>query len=70
MKIPVACASCGKRYEVDGAHAGKRAKCAACGERMIIPDDHQAAQPLVSEPDALSISTWLMAASNRASSRR
>ena len=35
MKIPVTCVRCGKRYEVDGAYAGRKGKCAACGERII-----------------------------------
>ena len=37
MKIPVTCSRCGKRYEVECAYAGKKGKCAACGERMMIP---------------------------------
>jgi hypothetical protein len=49
MKIPVTCASCGKRYEVDDAYAGKRGKCAACGARMTIPGEEHSAS---SEPDA------------------
>jgi hypothetical protein len=52
MKIPVTCARCGKRYEVDGAYAGKRGKCATCGERMTIPDDDQAAAISPPESDA------------------
>ena len=52
MKISVTCVRCGKRYEVDGAYAGKKGKCAACGERMIIPNGEPAGAPAVSEPDA------------------
>ena len=52
MKIPVTCASCGKRYEVDGAYAGKRGKCANCGARMTIPGEDHAATSPPSEPDA------------------
>jgi DNA-directed RNA polymerase subunit RPC12/RpoP len=52
LKIAVKCARCGKRYEVDGAYAGKKGKCAACGERMMIPSEDQAASPNPSEPDA------------------
>ena len=52
MKIPVSCVRCGKRYEVDGAYAGKKGKCAACGERMMIPDMQPAASPAPPEPDA------------------
>ena len=54
MKIPVTCASCGKRYEVDGAYAGKRGKCAACGARMAIPGGEHSAS---SEPDAYQLDT-------------
>jgi len=52
MKIPVICARCGKRYEVDRAFAGKTGKCATCGARMTIPDEDQAASVGSSEPDA------------------
>ena len=52
MRIPVTCASCGKRYEVDGAYAGKRGKCASCGARMTIPGENQAPTAPPSEPDA------------------
>jgi hypothetical protein len=52
MKIPVICASCGKRYEVDGAYAGKRGKCAACGARMTIPNEDHTADSPPSDPDA------------------
>jgi hypothetical protein len=52
MKIRVTCASCGKQYEVDGAFAGKRGKCAACGARMTIPGEDHAASSPPSEPDA------------------
>jgi hypothetical protein len=52
MKIPVTCANCGKRYEVDGAYAGKRGKCAACGARMTFPTDDRPASPAPSEPEA------------------
>jgi hypothetical protein len=52
MKIPVTCERCGKRYEVDGAYAGKRGKCAACGERMTIPGADYTAFSPPAEPDA------------------
>jgi hypothetical protein len=52
MKIPVTCPHCGKRYEVDEAHAGKRGKCANCSERMTIPGDAKAASPPTSETEA------------------
>jgi hypothetical protein len=52
MKIPVTCASCGKRYEVDDAYAGKRGKCAACGARMTIPGEEHSASSEPSELDA------------------
>ncbi len=52
MKIPVTCTSCGKRYKVDGAFAGKRGKCASCGARMTIPGQHHAASSPPAEPDA------------------
>jgi hypothetical protein len=51
MKIPITCTRCGKRYEVDTAFAGKRGKCASCGERMTIPDNDKAA-PSQPESDA------------------
>ena len=54
MKIPVTCATCGKRYEVDDAYAGKRGKCAACGARMAIPGGEHSAS---SEPDAYQLDT-------------
>jgi DNA-directed RNA polymerase subunit RPC12/RpoP len=52
LKIPVTCVRCGKRYEVDGVYAGKKGKCAACGERMMIPAMEPAGAPDASEPDA------------------
>jgi hypothetical protein len=52
MKIPVTCESCGKRYEVDGAYAGKRGKCATCGARMTIPGEDHATSAPATEPDA------------------
>ncbi len=52
MKIPVTCARCGKRYEVDGAYAGKKGKCATCGERMMIPAANQPPAPAPPESDA------------------
>ena len=47
--IPITCTRCGKRYEVDAAFAGKRGKCASCGERMTIPDNDQTA---LSQPES------------------
>jgi DNA-directed RNA polymerase subunit RPC12/RpoP len=52
MRIQITCARCGKRYEVDGAFAGKRGKCAACGARVMIPGDDQVVTPPSPEPDA------------------
>ena len=37
MTIPVACAGCHRRYEVDERFAGKTIKCAYCGQPMPIP---------------------------------
>jgi DNA-directed RNA polymerase subunit RPC12/RpoP len=42
MKIPVTCTRCGKRYEVEQAHAGKSGTCASCGQRMTIPPKGEA----------------------------
>jgi DNA-directed RNA polymerase subunit RPC12/RpoP len=50
MRIQFTCSRCGKRYEVDGALAGKRGKCATCGSRLMIPGDDQVVSP--PEPDA------------------
>ncbi len=55
MKIPVTCGRCGKQYEVDGAYAGKKGKCAACGERMMIPAPQHGDFPAATEPDAYSL---------------
>jgi DNA-directed RNA polymerase subunit RPC12/RpoP len=52
MRIQITCARCGKRYEVDGAFAGKRGKCATCGARVMIPGDDQVVSLLPPEPDA------------------
>jgi hypothetical protein len=49
MKIPITCTRCGKQYEVDETFAGKRGKCASCGERMTIPDYDRAA---ASQPES------------------
>jgi hypothetical protein len=37
MTIPVACAGCHRRYEVDERFAGKTVKCAYCGQPLPIP---------------------------------
>lgn len=37
MKIAFACEGCGKRYEVDGSKAGRRGRCANCGNEMTVP---------------------------------
>jgi hypothetical protein len=37
MTITFACPGCAKRYEVDTAMAGKRAKCKQCGHAMTVP---------------------------------
>src|SRR5436309_8035164 len=50
MKIPVVCQGCGKRHEVDEAHAGKRGKCTRCGQVMAIPRAAPAAPPPPGEP--------------------
>jgi hypothetical protein len=57
MKIPVTCKSCGKRYEVDGTYAGKRGKCANCGERMMIPGEDQPHDPLLPGANAYQLDT-------------
>src|SRR5882757_6543538 len=50
MGILFACEGCGKRYEVDEAHAGKRGKCSGCGRPMIVPLEVPAG-PAEPEPD-------------------
>jgi hypothetical protein len=52
MRIPITCPQCGKRYEVDGALAGKRGKCMACGARMAIPGKSEVIPSVLQEPDA------------------
>jgi DNA-directed RNA polymerase subunit RPC12/RpoP len=52
MKIPVTCMRCNQRYDVDAAHAGKKAKCATCGERMVIPEMDSTGSPPAPEADA------------------
>ena len=37
MPIRFACPDCGKRYQVKDELAGKKAKCQACGKRLLIP---------------------------------
>jgi uncharacterized Zn finger protein len=37
MLIVLDCPSCAKRYEVDGALAGKKSRCKDCGEVFLIP---------------------------------
>ena len=37
MKIAFKCGVCGKPYEVDVAQAGRRGRCAKCGEEMTVP---------------------------------
>jgi predicted Zn finger-like uncharacterized protein len=41
MSIVFYCPSCGARFEVDDALAGRQAKCRRCGERMTIPAARQ-----------------------------
>lgn len=42
MKISVTCGGCGKSYAVDPANAGRRGRCARCGEEFTVPS---AAEP-------------------------
>lgn len=51
MRIPVTCEGCGKRHEVDEAHAGKRGKCTRCGRAMTVPEVVQAVPPPPVESD-------------------
>ena len=37
MLIVLDCPGCGKRYEIDGALAGKKSRCKQCGEVFKIP---------------------------------
>ena len=43
MAIESNCSGCGQRLTVDDAHAGKRARCPACGQIYTIAYPHQAA---------------------------
>jgi hypothetical protein len=45
MKIAFACQSCGKRYEVDSSKAGRRGRCAGCGQEMTVPPVPSPAPP-------------------------
>ena len=45
MPIEFACHSCGARYQVDPAHAGKTTRCKACGKPMTVP------RPVEADPD-------------------
>ena len=47
MTLDFACGNCGKRFRVDAALAGKKAKCKRCGEIMNVP-----AAPLAATPPA------------------
>src|SRR5688572_6910480 len=37
MSIAFTCSSCGKKYTVKDEFAGKRVKCAACNNTMVLP---------------------------------
>lgn len=37
MSIPVTC-RCGKSFRVKDEHAGKKGKCPACGDLLLVPD--------------------------------
>jgi hypothetical protein len=50
MAISFACEGCGKHFEVDEAHAGKRGKCSGCGRPMIVPHGRPAS-PAAAEPE-------------------
>ncbi len=41
MTIALSCGQCGKRYELDGKLAGKRARCKQCGHEFTIPVPRQ-----------------------------
>lgn len=37
MSIVLDCPGCGKRFEIDEAHSGKKSKCKQCGSIFRIP---------------------------------
>jgi len=45
MAIAFACDQCGKQFNVDAAHAGRRIKCKACGAALTIPGVAPPANP-------------------------
>lgn len=45
MSIKTKCDGCGKSYQVDDKFAGKKAKCKACGQVMVVPAAGAAAAP-------------------------
>ncbi len=50
MAIETICSGCGQKLAVDAAHAGKRARCPACGQIYTVPlAVTPAAQPTVGE---------------------
>jgi predicted Zn finger-like uncharacterized protein len=52
MPIVIDCPQCGKRYEVDDAHAGKKSRCKQCGEvfKIAVPQAGVSERALVREP--------------------
>jgi hypothetical protein len=51
MAIAFACESCGRRYEVSDAPAGKTGRCKACGQPMRIPAASTVAAPAPEEKE-------------------
>src|SRR5579871_1628097 len=49
MTIPFAC-SCGKSFQAKDEFAGKRTKCPACGQVLVIPQPSQADAPPAESP--------------------
>jgi hypothetical protein len=58
MPISVTCA-CGKAYHFKDEFAGRRAKCSACGQVVVIPGQHVqpgSSQPLRVRPKTVMVS--------------
>lgn len=51
MTIEFNCPKCGALVAFDSKHAGKRAKCLACGQRFLIPSQ-SFQKPEKAEPEA------------------